>query len=98
MGFASSMGDRYTQNATEGVASRVSEPVLMVAFASPPGAMNSVISGKLSEIATGIGQAIPHGRIVREGGSDTRLPTSFLVAITPDHRVRLRPPHVLGPG
>jgi hypothetical protein len=72
-------GDRTYRKAAAAVERRVGEPPVKVAFASRPGATAAVISGEL----TGIGGRAPGAKIVREHGDDTRLPTSFLVAVMP---------------
>ena len=73
------LGDRYIRSATAAVEKRVGEPPLRIAFASRPGATGAMLTGEL----TGVGTLAPRGKIKRENGKDTRLPTNFLVAVTP---------------
>jgi hypothetical protein len=78
------LGDRYIRSATAAVEKRIGERPLRIAFASRPGATAAVLKGELlagAGIAGGLRG--PGSKIKRESGKDTRLPTSFLIAVTP---------------
>jgi hypothetical protein len=77
-------GDRYYRKASAAVEKRVGEPPVRVGLASRPGATSAVLQGELlGAIGVTGGLRAPGGSITRENGKDTRLPTSFLVAVTP---------------
>jgi hypothetical protein len=70
------------------IAERTGETVLGAALCARSGAMGAVLGGEASRLA--FGDAVPQGmapraKIEREGAKATRLPTSFLVAVTPDN-------------
>jgi hypothetical protein len=85
------LGDRFYRQATEKVQDRVGEPVELITTAARPGAMAAVIAGQVArgiDVAggnpIGLGAAIPKGRMVAAGGAEgSKLPMSFLVALTP---------------
>jgi len=86
------LGDRYQENVRKAAAELVGEDVLMVAFGSRAGAMNSVIAGQVlrgGEAAMGgdgiTGVSMPGGAIERDGAKQTRLPMNFMLVVTPAH-------------
>jgi hypothetical protein len=79
-------GDGFYRNAAKKVAARTGEPVELISMASRTGAMNSFVAGK----SDAIGLGTPEGRAPRSrmktgdgGGKGARLPTTFMVALTP---------------
>jgi hypothetical protein len=85
-------GDKTYEKFVDAVRQRTGEDVVRVGWASRPGATAAVVQGELvggaASLAGGLGPlgvSIPRGRIHREGGKDTKLPVSFLVAVTREH-------------
>jgi hypothetical protein len=77
-------GDRYYRKATAAVEKRNGETVVKVGLGSRPGAMAATARGEAWTLTGfGSGSRIPTSKIQRENGKNTRLPTSFLVAVTP---------------
>ena len=74
-----SLGEKYIESATKGAAARLSEPVLATLFVQRSGAMAAGIAGAV----TGYARRTAPDRIHREGGKDTKLPQSFMLAATP---------------
>jgi hypothetical protein len=86
------LGDKYIANAKKAVAAVVDEEVLNVSFANRSGSMNALLAGQVlrgAEMGLGgdgiTGVGMPRGSIKREGAKKTRLPTNFIVAVTPKH-------------
>ena len=86
------LGDRTYASARAAVQKRTGEPVVGAAFAGRVGATAAVLKGELigglTAEAGGLGPMggrAPGGAIRREGGKDTKLPMSFLIAVTQDH-------------
>lgn len=84
------LGDRYLENATKAVAELIDEEVLMIAFGSRAGSMNAVLAGQVlrgAEAGLGgdgiTGVSMPRGAIERADAKKTRLPTNFILAVTP---------------
>jgi hypothetical protein len=79
-------GDRFYRTAATKVAARVGEPVELISMASRTGAMNAFVAGKTSSIGLGTPEGLaPRSRMkTGDGGvKGARLPTTFLVALTP---------------
>jgi hypothetical protein len=72
------LGEKYIASAEKGTAARLNEPVLGTLFVQRSGAMAAGLRGAV----TGIG-GLPKGDAIhREGGKDTKLPQSYLLAVT----------------
>ena len=85
-------GDAFQAKAEAAVQELTGEEVLRVGWASRPGATAAVLKGEAvgaaTELAGGlgpVGTSVPSAKIHREGGKDTKLPVSFLVAVTTAH-------------
>ena len=79
-------GDRFYRKAGAKVAARVGEPVELITMASRTGAMNAFVAGKVGSIGLGAPEgSAPRSRMrTRDGGGKgVRLPTTFMVALTP---------------
>lgn len=84
-------GDGFYRKARKAIEDRLGEPVEVIGWASRSGAMAAVVAGTVlrgAESATGSpivsGAAAPSGRMrSEEGGKGTRLPTNFIVVLTP---------------
>jgi hypothetical protein len=78
-------GDRFYRKAREKVEARTGEQVELISMASRTGAMNAFVAGKVGSAALGT----PEGRAPRSrmqtdaGGKGARLPTTFMIALTP---------------
>jgi hypothetical protein len=77
-------GDRFYRKASEKIEARVGERVELIGIASRSGAMGAFIGGKLGSIALGTPESLgPRDKMHTAGGGDARLPSSFMVALTP---------------
>jgi len=79
-------GDSFYRKAGTKVAARVGEPVELISMASRTGAMNAFVAGKTSSIGLGTPEGLaPRSRMKTGdgGGKGVRLPTTFMVALTP---------------
>jgi hypothetical protein len=73
-----SLGDKYIESAVAGASARLSEPVVCTLFVQRSGAMAAGLAGA----GTSESFRTPGDKIRREGGKDTKLPQSFLLAAT----------------
>ena len=78
-------GDRFYGKARAKVESRTGEPVELISMASRTGAMNAFVAGKVGSAALGTPEGLaPRSRMrTGSGGQGARLPTTFMVALTP---------------
>jgi hypothetical protein len=78
-------GDRFYRKARDKVEARTGERVELISMASRTGAMNAFVAGKLGSAALGTpeGLAPPSRMQTGAGGKASRLPTTFMVALTP---------------
>ena len=78
-------GDGFYRKAGKKVEARTGEKVELIAMASRTGAMNAFVAGKLGSAALGTPEGVaPRSRMqTNAGGRGGRLPTTFMVALTP---------------
>ena len=79
-------GDRFYRKARAKVAARIGEPVELITMASRTGAMSAFVAGKVGSIGLGTPEGMaPRSRMKTgdDGGKGVRLPTTFMVALTP---------------
>ena len=78
-------GDRFYRKAREKVEARIAERVELISMASRTGAMNAFVAGKISSAALGTPEGLaPRSRMqTSDAGKGARLPTTFMVALTP---------------
>jgi hypothetical protein len=74
-----SLGDKYIESALKAAGARLPEKVVCTLFVQRSGAMAAGLAGAV----TGNARRTPTDKIWREGGKDTKLPQSFLLAATP---------------
>lgn len=82
------MPSKRIAKACDAIAQRTGETVLGAALCARSGAMSALIGSEASRLALGESAAAgiaPRAKIEGEGGKARRLPTSFLVAVTPDN-------------
>src|SRR5207245_9204059 len=79
------VGDRFYRKARDKVEVRAGEQVELISMASRTGAMNAFVAGKLGSAALGTPEGVaPRSRMqTNAGGRGGRLPTTFMVALTP---------------
>ena len=79
------LGDRFYRKARDKVEVRTGEQVELISMASRTGAMNAFVAGKLGSAALGTPEGVaPRSRMqTNAGGRGGRLPTTFMVALTP---------------
>ena len=78
-------GDGFYRKAGAKVEARIGEKVQLIGMASRTGAMAAFVTGKIGSAALGTPEGrAPGSRMQTVGdGKDVRLPTTFLVALTP---------------
>jgi hypothetical protein len=78
-------GDGFYRKAKAKVEARTGEPVELISMASRTGAMDAFIEGKFESDDLGAQEGLaPRARMQTAAGADgQRLPTTFMVALTP---------------
>jgi len=78
-------GDGFYRKAKGKVEARIGEPVELISMASRTGAMNAFVEGKFESDDLGSQEGLaPRSRMQTTAGADgQRLPTTFMVALTP---------------